>query len=1560
MTSSQAQAQSTVNAVKQPFLLHYYFIVLVGTSCLALGGLGLTGALMQWENPVDLEVLIIPDSALALVLFGWALLSRLHGASGWSRAATLLLLALGSHGVVQGLASGERPLTGALFGDYTAPGIYMTVLFMLQAAGLLIRGRQSFVIGLLLTVAGTVFLVSSWLPQRLLPLDFSHPFSHHQASIIASIYVAASGLALSLLPRIRPPHGSIPERLPLIAGALGVLLTCSGWLLLSQQNLHGLAARSELKLAEAGSHIEHAFKDHIQLLERQAYRWMAVSELPSVELWQQETTSYLDHFPAFGLLGVFNHRLQPVLLAARHDNADDWLDVVLDASIRPAWLEGFPHSDGVRISPLLNDSNGHVMLLALPLSVAPDEHYWLMASLDISVLLAQSHPDYGNRFSFEIHQGNELLHAFGQNTNTTELLPIGETRVSLPNGGNWELSSHLDARYLKQTATLPTLMFASGLLFSYLLMASLGLFRLAERRRLSLRHSHRSVQDVLQQRDQFFTLSLELFCRVSLDGRFLQVNPVFEKLLGYSSEQLLGEHFGILIRKDDHGDINAAIELLKRGQTIHELEARVLDCKGREYWVEINAALGKERVIYVVARNITGRKHTEETLLQNQRLFHIVGETALIGGWYIDLPEGRAVWSREVSAIHDEPADFQPTLEQAIDYYPPSCRRRLRQRLNDCMASGKPFDEDFELVTGHGREIVVRVVGHALYDDSGGIVQIQGSTQDITEQKQLRQEVTRLADRLTRTLENITVAFFTLDSDWRFSYVNGEAERLLEARRDALLGRVIWDVYPEALGTHFESRYRHAVDHGEPVVFEERNPKLGIWFEVHAHPSEEGLAVYFQNINARKTAERQLRILERSVESSVNGITIVDANQPGLPVIYINPAFEAITGYGRDDILGRNCHLLQGKETAQSACDAIRSGIEAQRDVHVVIRNYRQDGTPFWNELYISPVRDEIGVVTHFIGVQNDITAQREHQSQLAYSATHDTLTGLPNRTALEERIVAGCQDPVQEGQILAVLLIDLDGFKPINNTLGHPVGDRILVEVARRLERRLRPGDSVGRFGGDEFVMVLPNLTQVEATLPIIEQLLDEVAKPYFVDDNELYLTASIGVSYFAEDNAQPQPQRLIQQADLAMHLAKQRGHNTYQFFSLDLDEQVNRHVALRTELHRALEEKQFELFYQPQVHGPSGKILGFEALLRWKHPERGYVSPANFIEVAENTGQIIPISDWVLATACRDNQRLNELGHGPLTMAVNVSALQFQRNCFVADLLRVLKSTGLDASLLELELTENILQGDTQGAIDILHEIRKHGISIAIDDFGTGFSSLSYLKYLPIHKIKIDRSFIKEIISDHRDAAITQGMASIATQLDLQVVAEGVETEAQYAYLRKHLCENFQGFYFARPMPLEELIVFMNEHHQTQSLDRKRQDGEQGGQTLLLLDDEANILRALKRVLRRDGYRILTTTSAKEAFELLATEEVQVIVSDQRMPEMSGTEFLSRAKELYPETVQIVLSGYTDLKTVTEAINESAIYKFLTKPWDDGELRLVVQQAFRQSARQMVRKNR
>ncbi|AZT82295.1 EAL domain-containing protein [Marinobacter sp. NP-4(2019)] len=703
------------------------------------------------------------------------------------------------------------------------------------------------------------------------------------------------------------------------------------------------------------------------------------------------------------------------------------------------------------------------------------------------------------------------------------------------------------------------------------------------------------------------------------------------------------------------------------------------------------------------------------------------------------------------------------------------------------------------------------------------------------------------------------------------------------------------------------------------------------------------------DITEQVESSRQLRLLKRSIESTTNGIVIANANAVDLPIIYVNPAFEHITGYSKEESLGQNCRFLQGTTADpfnDGALNEIREGLKKQSPVKVVLRNYRKDGIPFWNDLYLAPIPDNKGQVTHFIGVLNDISDRKSAEHQLAYNISHDVLTGLPNRALLEDRLTQACQFASRYGRKVAVLFVDLDGFKLINDSLGHRLGDKVLTEVGKRLAQMVRSGDTVARISGDEFIILLPDLAHTNDVLQVVEKLIRELSVPYRVNDHTLHLTASIGIT--TDDGDICTPMELLQQADMAMYRAKQLGKNTYQWYSTNLNAEANYRVRLRNQLQDAIDNDNLTLFYQPIIDARTGHPRSLEALVRWDHPELGLVSPADFVPLAEETGQIMGLGTRVLEQACRDTVHLHSKGFRHCSVAVNVSPVQLRKTGFTDIVKQALKASGLPPESLELEIVESAVLFDTDQVISTLRTICDLGVKVAIDDFGTGFSSLSYIKLLPASKIKIDRSFIKNVIKNRSDAAITQGVISMAHHLGLEVVAEGVETEAHAAFLRKHQCDLLQGFAYSKPIPFQQLLEYLHSHYNKTPLPYTGPDAAEEQRTLLLLDDEANILRALTRVLRRDGYRILSTTSVHEAFDLLAQNHVQVIISDQRMPEMSGTEFFSQVKALHPDTVRIVLSGYTDLKSVTDAINEGAIYKFLTKPWDDKQIREHIQQAF------------
>ncbi len=546
--------------------------------------------------------------------------------------------------------------------------------------------------------------------------------------------------------------------------------------------------------------------------------------------------------------------------------------------------------------------------------------------------------------------------------------------------------------------------------------------------------------------------------------------------------------------------------------------------------------------------------------------------------------------------------------------------------------------------------------------------------------------------------------------------------------------------------------------------------------------------------------------LDTVIESMMESVVFVGKD---LRILKVNASTLSLLGYEEDELIGRPLHGIVNAngDRLLTTADVTKGCWESQF--------LAKDGKKIPIHFSSSLVYDNSDQTEKIVCVATDITPLRsvedklrQNEKDLNFLAHHDHLTGLPNRLLYRDRLEQAMGRARRSGQKVAVLVLDLDRFKNLNESLGHQFGDDLLCEVAERLKKLLRGTDTVARFGGDEFAFIMPEFQTDMQVLTFAEKILSSLQAPFEIHNHQIYSTASIGVSIYPDDGSSEET--LLQCADAAMYQAKKQGRDNYRFYTAEMNARTHEFLTLENDLRRAVEKEQLLLHYQPQVDLASGEVVGVEALLRWAHPEKGLVSPADFIPIAEESGLIVPVGEWVLRSACQQSGVLRQLGFAQVRMAVNISARQFQDAGFLAMVKRVLVETGMDPCLLELELTESLLMDDTDNAIQVLRTLRSFGVQLAIDDFGTGFSSLSYLKLFPINRLKIDRSFVRDVTFDGNDAAIAISVMALAKSMNLEVIAEGVETEEQARFLRDNECNEGQGFLFSRPLADADLILF------------------------------------------------------------------------------------------------------------------------------------------------------
>jgi len=639
-------------------------------------------------------------------------------------------------------------------------------------------------------------------------------------------------------------------------------------------------------------------------------------------------------------------------------------------------------------------------------------------------------------------------------------------------------------------------------------------------------------------------------------------------------------------------------------------------------------------------------------------------------------------------------------------------------------------------------------------------------------------------------------------------------EQFFDAPESEIKGKTDYDFVPPEMAEFFRTKDQAMLKKNVPqvneetVMFPDGNERL---LETLKTPLKNasgytlGVLGVSRDITQQRQSEDKLKIAGQVFDSSNEGIFVTDL---GNNIIEVNSAFSTITGYSKNEVLGKNPKVLSSGLQSTDFYKKLWQAVNTNGSWSGEVLNRRKNGETYHQSLSINTIKNEQGEVQKHIAVMADINESKKAQEHIQFLAQHDVLTGLPNRALLTDRLQQAVLTAERNSLHVAILYLDLDRFKFVNDSLGHNSGDELLVEVAQRLTSKVREEDTVARTGGDEFTVLLLS-TDAQGAAYVAKSLIDSISEPFKINDHELYVTLSVGISLYPEngDNGQT----LRQKADTAMYRAKNSGRGQYQFFTEEMQTEMLRRIEIENDLRFALERHEFALVYQPQVDISTSKVIGCEALIRWKHPEKGYISPVDFIPIAEETGLINTIGDWVLSTATQQLKQWLSRGYPDFVMAVNISGVQFSDLSLITKVNNLLQRNNIPAHNLEIEITESIAMKDIELTLKQLNEISTLGVLISLDDFGTGYSSLSYLKKFPINKLKIDQSFIFDMLKDKESESIVDTVISLARSLGLESIAEGVETKEHMDSLRLKGCNQIQGYYFSKPIPAEQFAQLL-----------------------------------------------------------------------------------------------------------------------------------------------------
>ena len=940
---------------------------------------------------------------------------------------------------------------------------------------------------------------------------------------------------------------------------------------------------------------------------------------------------------------------------------------------------------------------------------------------------------------------------------------------------------------------------------------------------------------------------------VSLEGRFIEVNSALCRIVGYAPEALVALTFQEITYPEDlDADLDSVRELLEGRRTSYRMEKRYIRQDGDIVWVQLTGSLlrtdtGVPRHFIAQIEDITERRRGRQRLEDLSRRHTLALKSGDLGVWEWSLDASTLLWDEQMYEIYGMRSGVALHLDDWRNAVVPEDLAEAEAALRRGIDERTETRFSFRIRHPLRGLRYIEASQIPVLDASGMPISVVGVNRDVTETRLAQSRLRSSEERLRLMMDAAQdYALFMLDPEGRVVSWNRGAQRLFGYTETQILGQPydgLFSADARAAGAPLAA-LQQTLEHGRADMegWRQRADGRAIWASsvMTTVRDEQGRLVGYskltRDLTAQRATEQQLADAHRLREAIVEAAPLaIIATDPDGTIRSLNSAAEQMLGYRRDQLVGQHTPVIfhDPDELREIAAEVSATGLARHDPGFGVLAQLaerpetgsrewkyrRRDGTRLSVNLTLTPIRGRDESITGYLGLAYDITERKRREEYTRYIAHHDALTGLPNRVLLGDRLDQALRRARRSGDHVGVMMIDLDHFKRVNDSLGHQVGDELLKVVAERLRTCVREADTVARMGGDEFVVLMPDLKDDPSVRRVAEAVLSRISRPITVGQHELNVTPSIGLCIYPVDG--PNAGVLLKNADAAMYKAKDNGRACIQHFDSDLELSVIRRMEIESDLRRALDRKEFTLHYQPQVSMVSGRITGVEALLRWHHPRQGWISPAEFVPIAEDTGLIVPIGAWVMKEACREVLALQARLGVSLRLGVNLSPRQFQPGTLLALLRETFDETGFEPRQLELEITEGVLLGSLEGAERTLEEVSALGVAVAVDDFGTGYSSLSYITRFPITTLKIDRAFVNKAPDSPRDAAVVQAILAMARGLDIQVVAEGVEDQRQLEFLRNHTGGgargsialpadrlSLQGFYFSKGLPTDALF--------------------------------------------------------------------------------------------------------------------------------------------------------